>query len=253
MNRIFQWMTGKWIFWISFSLCLHWWGIGSLVSLSEETVSVQVDSGPTPLSTYIMLPPPVEAQSPPPKARPDSYLLADQSDQEIQAEPEVPETPPEEEREPLEKEPEHQVEEELKDPPPEESTPPEPPEPAEAKPIPERPVESLERESESALLQPPPSTEDAGAQSEESPEALVSPAPTYPRIAVRRGQEGTVLLNVSLNADGSPAEVRVAESSGFALLDREAQDTVLRKWRFESRPYLKKSFQVEIEFRLDQG
>lgn len=59
-----------------------------------------------------------------------------------------------------------------------------------------------------------------------------APAPDYPRDAVRRGLEGTVMLEVLVDVDGKPLEVRIHRSSGHALLDRQAQRHVLRHWTF---------------------
>ena len=55
--------------------------------------------------------------------------------------------------------------------------------------------------------------------------------PRYPLEAVRRGQQGNVMLNVLVATDGSVISVDVAQSSGFPLLDRAARDAVA-KWRF---------------------
>ena len=65
-----------------------------------------------------------------------------------------------------------------------------------------------------------------------SPGYLVKPAPDYPEHARRRGWQGTVLLEVSLNTRGEPISVRVKESSGFAILDEAAVKGV-KQWRFE--------------------
>jgi protein TonB len=70
--------------------------------------------------------------------------------------------------------------------------------------------------------------------------------PRYPAAARRRGQEGTVLLTVSVAADGSVSEVLVARSSGHAVLDDEAVRTV-RQWRFAGGPGV---CEQAIEFRL---
>ena len=60
----------------------------------------------------------------------------------------------------------------------------------------------------------------------------INPPPIYPRLARRRQYEGTVLLEVLVGKDGRAAQVRVARSSGYPILDRNARDTVAR-WRFE--------------------
>lgn len=56
--------------------------------------------------------------------------------------------------------------------------------------------------------------------------------PPYPGLARRMGQEGEVRLDVRVGIDGKVTEIRLRQSSGSALLDRTAIDTV-RKWRFE--------------------
>jgi protein TonB len=46
------------------------------------------------------------------------------------------------------------------------------------------------------------------------------------------GAQGVVLLRVHVRADGSVAEVTVAQSSGFSQLDDAALKTVRERWRF---------------------
>ena len=60
-----------------------------------------------------------------------------------------------------------------------------------------------------------------------------NPQPRYPALARRRGQEGQVLLRLSVNAAGQVETISIARSSGHDLLDQEAQRTVMR-WRFPS-------------------
>lgn len=57
------------------------------------------------------------------------------------------------------------------------------------------------------------------------------PAPRYPARALRRGEAGTVLLQVHVDANGTPNRVEVVQSSRSRDLDREAQRSVER-WRF---------------------
>lgn len=61
---------------------------------------------------------------------------------------------------------------------------------------------------------------------------LSNPAPEYPRLSRRMGEEGRVMLRVHVSAEGRPLEVTIAKSSGFTRLDEIARDTVLRSWRF---------------------
>lgn len=60
---------------------------------------------------------------------------------------------------------------------------------------------------------------------------LNNPAPAYPSISKRMGEQGKVLLRVLISAEGRPEQVEIKQSSGFERLDRQAQATVLR-WRF---------------------
>ncbi len=57
------------------------------------------------------------------------------------------------------------------------------------------------------------------------------PAPTtYPPIAKSLGQQGTVLLSMSVDANGTITAIDVKESSGFPILDRSALEFVKRHW-----------------------
>lgn len=60
---------------------------------------------------------------------------------------------------------------------------------------------------------------------------LNNPAPAYPPLSRRMREEGKVMLRVQVTAEGLPAQVDLAESSGFARLDAAAREAVQR-WRF---------------------
>ncbi len=59
-----------------------------------------------------------------------------------------------------------------------------------------------------------------------------NPPPEYPALARRRHLQGTVVLEVSVSAEGAVEEVRVEESSGHKVLDRAALRAVWN-WLFE--------------------
>ncbi|WP_419799450.1 MAG: TonB family protein [Terasakiella sp.] len=61
---------------------------------------------------------------------------------------------------------------------------------------------------------------------------LRNPKPFYPRMARKRGMEGIVLLSVSVSAKGLVSALSIKKSSGFALLDNAAKETV-KKWKFQ--------------------
>ncbi|MGH8086323.1 MAG: energy transducer TonB [Lysobacter sp.] len=71
----------------------------------------------------------------------------------------------------------------------------------------------------------------AGAMTQPRPVAGGTPAPRYPRRALRRGDSGTVLVRAQVGPDGVPTSVDVARGSGSRELDRAAVDAVER-WRF---------------------
>ncbi|MBV9656308.1 MAG: TonB family protein, partial [Acetobacteraceae bacterium] len=55
--------------------------------------------------------------------------------------------------------------------------------------------------------------------------------PRYPEDAAGRGEQGAVVLTVSVTPDGRAGSVAVASSSGFVALDQAALRAVAR-WRF---------------------
>ncbi|MDH4560393.1 energy transducer TonB [Pseudomonas sp. BN411] len=64
------------------------------------------------------------------------------------------------------------------------------------------------------------------------PEFLTPPKPPiYPAQARRRNQQGLVLVEARLDADGHLRELRLLRSSGVESLDRSAMDAVAN-WRF---------------------
>ncbi len=72
----------------------------------------------------------------------------------------------------------------------------------------------------------------AGTVQEAYPRYRLNEPPPYPRLARKRGQQGTVILGVLVNREGRVDDLQVEESSGYGLLDRAALKAV-RKWRFE--------------------
>jgi TonB family protein len=56
--------------------------------------------------------------------------------------------------------------------------------------------------------------------------------PVYPDIARRLGYEGTVILSTEVYPDGHVGSIRIRRSSGYALLDKTARETI-SQWTFE--------------------
>lgn len=78
--------------------------------------------------------------------------------------------------------------------------------------------------------------------------------PAYPELARQRGQQGAVVLDLRVDAEGRVVGAEVAQSSGHPILDAAARRAVLN-WRF--RPALEAGRPVEahlrstVRFRLD--
>ncbi|ANE77872.1 energy transducer TonB [Dickeya solani IPO 2222] len=60
---------------------------------------------------------------------------------------------------------------------------------------------------------------------------LRNPPPAYPDVAINRGWEGTVLLNVQVRPDGKVQTIRLQRSSGYPTLDDAAREAV-QHWSF---------------------
>jgi len=111
--------------------------------------------------------------------------------------------------------------------------------PRDAKPrtMPEMPPPvPMAKASEPVPVELPPADDTAALESSItlprfSADYLNNPPPVYPALARRLGEQGRVMLRVLVRADGTPVEVEIDRSSGFARLDRAALDAV-RKWRF---------------------
>ncbi|MFM1892145.1 MAG: hypothetical protein RLZ44_1222 [Pseudomonadota bacterium] len=61
---------------------------------------------------------------------------------------------------------------------------------------------------------------------------LANPGPRYPVASRRRREQGVVLLKVRVTAEGSPEQVVIERSSGFADLDNAAASVVKERWKF---------------------
>lgn len=74
-----------------------------------------------------------------------------------------------------------------------------------------------------------------------------NPKPEFPQEAQRKNQAGLVVVRVEVRANGRAGEVRVVQSSGFALLDDSALEAA-RKWTF--RPAQKEGLAVRCEVEV---
>jgi protein TonB len=83
---------------------------------------------------------------------------------------------------------------------------------------------------------------------------LSNPAPRYPDVARRSGEQGTVKLRVQVARDGVASRVAVEKSSGSPHLDAAALEAV-KAWRFKparrGADAVESWMLVPIVFRLD--
>ena len=137
-------------------------------------------------------------------------------------------------------------------PPPEESVPPpEPPPPQpqeESVPPPEPPPPPPQEESV-----PLPETAPKQAKIDAPPRPVKSIRPDYPKTARQRGEEGAVVLALSIDERGRVNRAEVAETSGFAELD-DAAVRAAERARFvpakSGRTSVSSTARITITFRL---
>lgn len=84
---------------------------------------------------------------------------------------------------------------------------------------------------------------------------LKNPAPPYPPLSRRMGEEGKVILRVSVNPQGGADQVEIRTSSGSQRLDESAVNTV-KHWKFIPAKRGDTAVQswvlVPIAFKLEQ-
>jgi len=82
---------------------------------------------------------------------------------------------------------------------------------------------------------------------------LNNPPPVYPLVARRQGLQGRVVLHVEVLADGVCGQINIQKSSGYAMLDNAALQTV-KNWRFmpasRAGHAVDKWFMIPIQFSL---
>lgn len=82
-----------------------------------------------------------------------------------------------------------------------------------------------------------------------------NPAPVYPTMSKRLREEGTVVLEILVMADGSVAELRLKTSSGYERLD-EAALRAVKQWHFipakRGDEAIDFQYELPIEFSLNK-
>jgi protein TonB len=127
-----------------------------------------------------------------------------------------------------------------------EKTPPKPPPPPPVDFVPPPPQTAIIPEFTTTVEAPPPITVVKQAPPPPVVVARAAPPPTelhaiarthtlppYPTISQRLGEQGTSLLEVSINPEGNVTECKIAKSSGSERLDNAACDFVKARWRWQ--------------------
>jgi protein TonB len=91
-------------------------------------------------------------------------------------------------------------------------------------------------------------TDTSGSGTNQSRSKGYFPPPSYPASARSAKLQGSVLVQVTVEASGSPTSVSIAKSSGHAVLDSAARDTVQRRWRWPAGG--PRRFTVNVRFQL---
>lgn len=79
---------------------------------------------------------------------------------------------------------------------------------------------------------------------------LVAANFSYPRSAIVRGDEGRALIRVNVAPNGNIVEVKLAQSTGSPILDREAVRIVEKIKRFPAPPSGTRTVSLPIVFQL---
>jgi periplasmic protein TonB len=114
---------------------------------------------------------------------------------------------------------------------------PEAPRTIEARPAPAKPEPAPAAAAASAAPLPPgPAATSNAASAAVAPPSfnadyLSNPAPPYPALSRRMGEEGRVVVRVLVSTEGHAERIELRTSSGHPRLDDVALDTV-RKWKF---------------------
>lgn len=158
--------------------------------------------------------------------------------------------------------------EEAPPPPPEPPPPPPPEKKPEPKPVPKPPPKAppSERAVKAPEPEPPPPVEQPAEPKPAEPaptpvlppraEAgqLSNPAPVYPSLSRRLREEGIVVLEILIKADGTVGEIKIKTSSGFKRLDDTAVKAV-KHWRYQPATQGDKKidfwYEQPVEFNLN--
>ncbi len=71
--------------------------------------------------------------------------------------------------------------------------------------------------------------------------------PTYPKLAIKKGYEGTLKLKITILKNGSVKDVLIKESTGYNILDKSGIEAAMNSKFYP----LSKETKLDIEYRLE--
>ena len=72
-----------------------------------------------------------------------------------------------------------------------------------------------------------------------------NPPPVYPKLAKKRGQQGTTIIDALVGADGKIKKVTISNSSGYQILDNAAVKAV-KEWLFIPASIGNKKIEMQV-------
>lgn len=96
----------------------------------------------------------------------------------------------------------------------------------------QRAAEQRQAQQQAAPATQPQQAAPAPAAAASTLRAISTPAPSYPPDALREGRSGEVVVEFTVNADGSVSNPRVVRANPPRMFDRAALSAV-RRWRFQ--------------------
>jgi TonB family protein len=115
------------------------------------------------------------------------------------------------------------------------------------------PIALTEPKADEPVVVPSPATADPALDHDAV--VIHREPPKYPSSALRKHQSGTVVLRVTVDANGNPDDIKVEQGSGTWSLDRAAKKAV-SKWLFspkvEDGVAVSSELLIPVDFKADQ-
>ena len=105
-------------------------------------------------------------------------------------------------------------------------------------------------ESETAQSTDQPAQQTSTVLADQEAHVVERKALDYPVESLRKGEAGSVIIRVRIDAAGEPVDAKIEQSSGFRNLDRAARQAVMR-WRYAPKVANGSAVESEILVPVD--